>query len=496
MSVPRVAQTWSTRWLRESEATDVSPRSSVKVTSSLIPVAAVAVLFVVLVAWLTRRRMMIVLSVYLLVLLIHEVIIRLLSNALQLDSTLVTAISLWKDLALVGLVIGAAYRVLRREKRLTWRLVDWLMGAFVVVGAFSAVLSPDRLAGIAAFRDYFEVVVIFYLARLVGPTELQLRSLLIAWAAVGALIAVLGIWQAVAWTAAEYKAYGFAESNLSQSGIPSGGARGLAGPRPPSTLTGPNEFGLHMALFVFMGVQVALVRSGWPGVGIGAATLIFFLGMALSGSRSDLAGALVGLCLIALHDFQFVKRLFRGRGRTIAISALAIALVLLALSLMASGMVPLILRTLGRLPNEYHVRDTLDAMAFIVAHPAGVGMGLVGPRQGFGFPSQAVFHVEGSLFQIAVEMGVWGLAAFLGVIGVALRDVWRSWAVVRARTLRVVCGTAVAGWVAALVAFLFLPLMQALPLMAWLWFLLGLGLKAGELQMQWSGGELPSDGGA
>lgn len=164
-------------------------------------------------------------------------------------------------------------------------------------------------------------------------------------------------------------------------------------------------------------------------------------------------------------------------------SLLALAFALVAV-LALSGNLALLARTINSLGQQYHIRDTIEAISFLTKNPGGVGMGLVGPRQGFGFPAQAAYHVEGSLLQIAMEMGVWGLAVFFAFLVLALRQVWRGWLKAQAPIEASVKGTAFTGWLGALVAFTFLPLMQALPLMAWLWFLLGLGMspsKAGVI---------------
>ncbi len=102
--------------------------------------------------------------------------------------------------------------------------------------------------------------------------------------------------------------------------------------------------------------------------------------------------------------------------------------------------------------------------------------------------------MEGSIFQIAMEMGVWGLAVFLAFVGIALRAVWRAWERAIDPVVQVVCGTAVAGWAGALVALTFLPLMQALPLMGWLWFFLGLGVGAIRLEERWGSAMVLPDG--
>ena len=148
----------------------------------------------------------------------------------------------------------------------------------------------------------------------------------------------------------------------------------------------------------------------------------------------------------------------------------------------------LIKDTVLNLQNEYHIRDIAGAIQYLVRHPEGVGMGFVGPRQGFFFPQPTKFSVEGSLFQIAMEMGVWGLLIWLIFWFIGLRRLLHIRNDVRDGLLRTIVTTAFTGWVTALIVFLFLPMMQSLTLMSWLWFLLGLGLIAKDLGGDWRSG--------
>jgi len=84
--------------------------------------------------------------------------------------------------------------------------------------------------------------------------------------------------------------------------------------------------------------------------------------------------------------------------------------------------------------------------------------------------------VEGALFQIAFEWGIWGFAAWMAFIGVGLFKNWRAWVRSTFLEVRIHAGIAVLGWVGILVVFLFLPLTQSINLMVMLWFLLGLGV--------------------
>ena len=116
-----------------------------------------------------------------------------------------------------------------------------------------------------------------------------------------------------------------------------------------------------------------------------------------------------------------------------------------------------------------HVRDP--------QHPEGVGMGMVWPKGAAILRDTApLYHVEGSLFQIAVEWGVWGFVIWSIFIGTCLYQIGKVWARAQQPNFRITIGAGLFGWVGALVAFIFLPLMQSINLMALLWFLLGLGV--------------------
>ena len=114
-------------------------------------------------------------------------------------------------------------------------------------------------------------------------------------------------------------------------------------------------------------------------------------------------------------------------------------------------------------------------------------MGLVEPKGALTLiEAGGAYHVEGSLFQIAMEMGVWGLAAWLAFWGVALARIYRNFQALESVHLKVLTGTAFAGWLGSLAAFLFLPLMQSISLMVWLWFLLGLGYQSKSIEAAWN----------
>ena len=109
-------------------------------------------------------------------------------------------------------------------------------------------------------------------------------------------------------------------------------------------------------------------------------------------------------------------------------------------------------------------------------------MGMVSPKGALELMQvESKFHVEGSLFQIALEWGIWGFVLWMAFIGNSMKKIWEGWRTVQDLQPRLFLGTAFTGWVVALIAFIFLPLMQSVNLMIFLWFLLGMGKIEGSI---------------
>ncbi len=364
--------------------------------------------------------------------------------------------------------------------RFAWRREDAWLAALAALGVLSAVLSPNKVAALAGLRDYFEPVGFYVAVRLMDLERRDLTRLLTAWLSIGALMAALAIWQS-GWSPEQYAAWGFGTPS-GQVGIPTGGVIGQAGLRPPSTVTGPNELAVHMLLMAVAAFLLIFETSGRLRIVCALAMGLFGAGLVTTSSRSGFLGLLVGLALAT----AFVLRRRRGdlalltRRAWLGVAGALAAVAIIAGVVVFSGLGSLIGHTVTHLADQYHTLDSLEAIVFLSQHPQGVGMGLVGPRQGFGFPPVAAFHVEGSLFQMAMEFGVWGMAVFLVFLTLAGRRMWSIGQQAGDSLLRVVCGVGVAGWSGACVTFLFLPLMQAFPLMAWIWCLTGIGMHPGR----------------
>ncbi|MGH2619954.1 MAG: hypothetical protein ACRDHG_05210, partial [Anaerolineales bacterium] len=222
---------------------------------------------------------------------------------------------------------------------------------------------------------------------------------------------------------------------------------------------------------------------------LGFLAVLFTAGLGVSASRRALLALVAATAGMAiLYRDAIVNRLrsAEGRSRNQFLLALTAAVALVAVLLGGSGLIALGIETVRSFAQQYHYLDSLEAIRYLAAHPAGVGMGLVEPKGALTLiEAGGTYHVEGSLFQIAMEMGVWGLAAWLAFWGIALGRIYRNFRALKNDHLRVLAGTAFAGWLGSLVAFLFLPLMQSISLMVWLWFLLGLGYQSKSIEAAW-----------
>ena len=419
-----------------------------------------------------------VLAGTLLALLLHEWIIRWLTYLIKAPPMVVTAASLWKDGALAGIAIVWLQNRLRdrrgrpRSKRI--QVLDGLLGLIITLGLVSAFMSPNRLAGVMAFRDYYEPVLVFVLVAAFYPTKQQLTRFVHAWLVILALMAILGIVQTTLWSRQDFERWWFGPAGGGY-GIPELELRGVLRFRGPSTVTGPNELGMHMVLGLLLASQLMLTaerRRQWLYFALG---LLYGIALVLTFSRSALLASLIGIAVLFWLRIRDRAPVF---GRWSLQNAAIVGVMFIVV--LRSGLFGHVTATAAEPQAQYHVQDTSSALEVLLDHPAGVGMGMVGPRTGAFFPEQPAFHVEGSIFQIAFEMGIWGLA--LWAMFAVVTGVWavRGWRRAEDPLDRALVGTAVGGGLGLSFVLLFLPLMQSMPLMSWMWFLLGYAVHLGH----------------
>ena len=451
--------------------TDLSP------TTILIAIGILTLLAIGL-TWLAHRYPYAILVTLLFGLLLQEQMIRYLRFALEAPGYLIQGASLWKELLLVALILALALRWLRgADLAIRFQWFDLLVLALLLLAMAHSIFSIDPLAGVAAIRNLFEPLLVFYLVRVINPSPRALRKTLWALLVVGVLISALGIWQALAWESSTFERWGYLHP---ERWIPTVAVDGGFRFRPSSTVAGPNILGSFNALFAALALGLALTTTGRKRWAAAAAVPLFLLGLVYTYSRSGMltlgvSGVVFLLVTLWQPDLRSRARAFFARRWVLPVTLLLITGFAAALAI--SGMGARLTGSLTTLTSQFHMQDKVEALSFVLQHPAGIGMGQAGPRDGLFFPEVAGYDVESSLFQIALDMGIWGLALWLALIGWLWSAFWKTWQGSTSSEVRVVAAIATCLWPGYVLAFLFLPLMQSMALMSWLWFLSGIGIR-------------------
>ena len=321
------------------------------------------------------------------------------------------------------------------------QISDWLLGLVIIMASVATLLAPNPSLAFTSFRGYFQPIGVFLLARMISPSQHEIRRVLIIWFALGILMATFGIWQSIAWSPEDFRAEGYVRQD-GQLVVTDRQIAGVTLMRPASTVSGPNELGVDLVImFVMAVVALASVKGGLRNLTLGIA-LIFTAGLALTGSRSALLAFLAAsavLLLLLLPSLRDTCKL-KGRSRRQPLFLMAL-LVSVATILIATAFSGLISKTIDTLQQQYHYIDTVEAIQYLIEHPQGAGMGNVEPKGAFPLiSSESSYHVEGSIFQIAIEMGIWGLAAWLAFWTATLVRIWRNFHSLDTPELRIVTG--------------------------------------------------------
>ncbi len=432
-----------------------------------------------------------VLSALVLLLPFRDLSIRILNALTEIPIVTVNSLSRWwfvTVLALLGVwVVKGVRRFLDRKRIPKPGILDIVLGVLVVMGVIEAFLSPNRLAGITSLRGYLQPLIVFVLARAFLPKkERDLRVLHIALLVVGVLLFAMALWQFTSWTEETYKAWGYVDQIGRITGLfRDYGQIGVAFIRPASTVSGPNELGVLFLIFFYMALQWLVFGVKKVRLVMVLLSIAFLVGLAMTNSRAAFVGLIASAAVLLIYLIRIYGadlRTFDRRKWLLLLTAVLIGFIVFLVIMDSIGMLNMVSWTIQNLQKMDHIMNSLWALQDIAQAPSGVGMGMVWPKgAALLMETEALYHVEGSLFQIAFEWGLWGFAIWMAFIGIALARVWKAWVQTGSFQVQVHSGTAFLGWVGALVSFIFLPLMQSINLMVLLWFLLGLGVGLAQV---------------
>jgi hypothetical protein len=284
----------------------------------------------------------------------------------------------------------------RRKRGLA---LPWSLSTFLVltlaIGAVAGVMTGDLLQALYGWRNDFEPLLLLAVVPLV-LSEANARHLLTAIAAAGeaaAAIAIVTHQAGLSW---------LLSLNLGQPPgappIPSSYfSSGSLIPRAFSPYVGPNELGLA-CVFV---LAVILYRTDWTRSRRGWLAVLPLVALLLTASRS----AWLGLGMLVV--FELVRQLRSKQLMAVRMAAVAVSVGALvgALALLISSGDP----SIGG-----HQASLSQSLNLLLAHPFGLGTGVVGPRA-TRFANSGVL-TESFFLVIALEAGVLALVCYIGVM--------------------------------------------------------------------------------
>lgn len=455
---------------------------------ALLAALVVAAAVVVVIAWV---RPFWVLAGLLALLPFHEQALRVVTWQLGWPASRITLLALWKEgiIVLLAAVILAQHLSGRRRIRAIAYRFDLWLAALVLLAAAYILVAATISIGVFGFRNYFEPLAIFFLARLMPFSRRELARLLVILAAVAGIVALYGIYQARfidfptmigMGYVDEFGNLPFAFKTALQDGMPR--------PRAISTVTGPNQLAIYLNIFILL-AGYALLRlrrdalRSWRRRALLAGLLaIYILCLLLTYSRGGLlalAVSLLGTAAIAVYE-RGVRRtwheLVHNRWLWLGMALAALAAVG---GLVATGFARRIWRGLtGQDPAALGHLISLDAaFGFVTNNPLGVGIGMAGPRALRFWQDAQVQHTESTYFQFGMELGLIGMALLLMVLLSLVATLWRMRQRQKARGDAggtVLVEAALVTWLGALAVFAVTPLMQNFLVAAYLWLIAGL----------------------
>lgn len=336
-----------------------------------------------------------------------------------------------------------------------------LAAALLLWGAVAWTLSEHREAGWEYLKDFSKAAGLLALAALLIDTPGRLRAAL--WAMAGAGVVSALIVYADSWTGTRLVSTAEAAATAQFGGV----ARSAGGSDENPTTAA------HMLLVstaLLLGLFAAAPRMR---LAAGAALVLCLGALGLMAARSAIIGLLPALAL-----FLWVLR----RERTFPLVLLALVALTVGALILSPALLDRVtaLADWGRDPTLFR-RTTYVAVGFDLLGQSpiwGIGPGnfpqyFVGEEYRF-LPgrSPVMRELHNTYLDVAVELGVVGLALFLALAGAAIAEVRRALNVERAAALALMLAL-----IALLAASFFMPNKD----MRYLWLLLGLAFQCGRM---------------
>ena len=397
---------------------------------------------------------------------------RVLRVELGLSDTMALAISMWKELILLMLIIRLVLRT-TKQTRFRVKSVDLLLASYTAFVFVYVFVANSLIAGLYGFRGTVEPFAFYFIARRLSIRSKRLAKIINCLLIVAVLVSVFGFVQAYVLGYSFLLKYAIdpITNRLANSNFAYMGGQFII--RASSTFSSPNQFGMYIAILILVGFGI-LSEHSVTGLKVTSVALVLIVGLLTTFSRSSwLAFGTGFLLMFGLR--RKIKKQIVVVVFVLALLALPVVMRLNIFERVAETVSLADPSAAGRLPS------IMSGIEFVQQNPLGVGLGTSGPRS-VRFDKVLDQHAENFYVLMAMEIGVAGLLLYLVLIGMTVLQLYWTYRRVREPLHRgVILGTLLA-LVGSSTGVVFIPSLQAIEVASLLWFFIGISVSAKSVQ--------------
>ena len=325
----------------------------------------------------------------------------------------------WEELFFVLILMGRK-RANVRQALLSTPVLDFLLFGYLALQLAYFAAQHFRLQALWGVKVDFAYLIPLVLLRFAYLDRADLKRMFLVSIWVGAAVALFGVYQVYFLGEEDLTALGFGRQSPFGAFIPWNFRRDSIGMyRAISIIGDPLSLSTYLLVLLLWAIPVAVYYpNGKVAHPLKLAVAALAAGLYFTFTRSAWIGAGAGVAIVLLA---------MARRKETVLFAL-IGLIGAAGLLVATGGIEFIKVTLalGEPSSRNHLRELWDGAKYMLAHPLGIGIGKVG-RAFLRFIGIGTgFGVESWFLQIGIELGLLGLALYVGVSLEAIRLAWRA----------------------------------------------------------------------
>ncbi|MFN7951858.1 MAG: O-antigen ligase family protein [bacterium] len=356
----------------------------------------------------------------------------------------------WEELFFVLILLGRRRAHLKTALTST-PILDFLLLGYLALQLAYFAAQHFHVQALWGVKVDFAYLVPLLLLRFAYLERDDLRRMFLVSVWIGAAVALFGVYQVYFLEESDLTALGFGRQSPFGAFIPWNFKRESIGMfRAISVIGDPLSLSTYLLVLLLWAIPVAVYYpNGRVAHPLKLVVAALAAGLYFTFTRSAWIGAAAGVAIVLVA---------MARRRETVLFAL-LGLIGAAGLLVATGGIEFIKVTLalGEPSSRNHFRELWDGAKYMLAHPLGIGIGKVG-RAFLRFIGIGTgFGVESWFLQIGIELGILGLALYVGLSAEAARLAWKAFRRARDPFLETFALGAMASWVGLTIYGITLP---------------------------------------